>query len=267
MGKRKIDIIADDGCMFACGWPGGWASGAGAGAYGEDLLDEVREMGPGYESLRPTHRMDGDVSGVCVLARTSAAQRHIVRQFRGGAVETLYLALVGGCVEEDEGEVDKPVAPKPGGRGLMRIERKRGRPAKTSWRVLARYRGSALLLCRSQTDVRHQVRVHMQAAGYPLLVDPAYGGGGALMLSSFKARYRLKPGRKERALIARPSLHAMQMDLAHPETGASCRLQARPPKDFRAAVHQLNSHASTGVPFDLTGFPQWCASPQECAES
>jgi len=73
----------------------------------------------------------------------------------------------------------------------------------------------------------------------PLAVDPAYGGGRELMLSSFKSGYRPSRRRAEKPLLARLSLHVARIAFDHPESGSRLSLSAAPPRDFRAAVQQL----------------------------
>lgn len=256
MSRKDIEVIAEDQWLVAANKPAGLVT-----AHGQEdeptLIDVLRQDSGRFDGLRLVHRLDRETSGVCLLARTYEAQRHLARQFQDRTVEKLYLALVAGYVADESGEIEAPIGPRPGNRRLMRVDRKHGKPAHTLWRLLARYRGAALLLCRPLSGRTHQIRVHLESVGHPLLVDPAYGGGPSLLLSSFKKDYRPKADRDERPLIARVSLHAMQLDLRHPAKDEPLRLQAPPPKDFRAAINQLNHHAATGVPFDPHSFPQW----------
>lgn len=194
------------------------------------------------EPFRIVQRLDKDTSGLIVYARTLEAQRSLVRQFEHRLVEKVYLALVSGHVEQD-GEIDLPLnLEKVGDR--VRIARRHGKPALTSYRVLERLPGNTLLECRPRTGRTHQIRVHLAAIGHPLTVDPHYGGGEALLLSHYKHRYRLNRTGQERPLMDRLTLHAHKLTFEHPRTGQRLTLEAPLPKDFRAALTQLRRVAA-----------------------
>ena len=106
--------------------------------------------------------------------------------------------------------------------------------------------GFALLECRPRTAVPGQIRRHLAAVGMPLAVDPVFGGADELMLSSFKAGYRPSRRHGEKPLIARATLHAESVRFRHPKTGAPMRLEAPIPRDFRAALHQLDRFGRIG---------------------
>jgi RluA family pseudouridine synthase len=206
----------------------------------------ARQLGWPEEALKPVHRLDEGTSGVLVIARSRDDQRHLCRQFARRQVEKVYYALVVGQPAEDTGQIALPIGRKPRTPGKMRIDTREGRKALTEWRVLQRYSGMSLLECRPRTGRTHQVRLHLNAAGFPLVVDPLYGGRGGLMLSSFKSDYRASKRHPEKPLISRLTLHAAAIELAHPATGAAMRFDAPLPKDFRAALNQLQKHAAVG---------------------
>ncbi len=99
--------------------------------------------------------------------------------------------------------------------------------------------GTTLLECRPLTGRRHQIRVHLAAAGHPLTVDPLYGGGQSVLLSHYKPGYRPSRRHDERPLINRLTLHAARLTIEHPRSGERMTFEAPLPKDLRATINQL----------------------------
>jgi tRNA pseudouridine32 synthase / 23S rRNA pseudouridine746 synthase len=121
------------------------------------------------------HRLDKDTSGCLVLGRHPKAIARLNELFRNNEVDKVYWAVVEGGPEEDEGEIDLALAPKSPDRGWwMKVDPK-GQPSLTQWRVLGRSSGLTLLELRPITGRTHQLRVHCQASGFPILGDPIYG--------------------------------------------------------------------------------------------
>jgi RluA family pseudouridine synthase len=216
-----------------------------------DLLSKLRQDAACGDSLRLVHRLDKDTSGVLLLAKNLEAQRHLSLQFEHRQVRKLYLAIVSGCPADQEGSIDRPIAPDRRGRNRVQINADKGKAAVTRWRRLARFRSASLLVCKPLTGRTHQIRVHLQAAGFPLLVDPIYGRGEAFCLSSIKTDYRRKQGEQERPLLSRCSLHAVSLTFRHPATDGIMNTEAAPAKDFRLALDKLFQYDSVGEGIDL----------------
>jgi 23S rRNA-/tRNA-specific pseudouridylate synthase len=104
---------------------------------------------------------------------------------------------------------------------------------------LERFRDFTLLGLQPETGRTHQIRVHLQALGFPLAIDSLYGGGSALFLSAIKPSYKSKVYAAEYALMARLTLHAQVLRLAHPTHGGSIEVEAPLPKDFTAVLRNL----------------------------
>jgi 23S rRNA pseudouridine1911/1915/1917 synthase len=102
--------------------------------------------------------------------------------------------------------------------------------------------GVTLLRVFPVTGRRHQIRVHLKAMGYPLAVDPYYGGA-ALLLSEFKRHYKLGKFQEERPLINRLTLHAYKLTIVHPITMSEIILTAEYPKDFKSSLTALQKWA------------------------
>lgn len=194
------------------------------------LLHLLRELGRAGDRPRPAHRLDKDTSGALLVATTRAGLTALTAQLEAHTVEKTYLALVTGVPRAERGEVDQPLL---GARG------EEPRPALTRWEVVERFRRHALVRAWPVTGRPHQIRLHMQAIGHPLLVDPQHGGGTELLLSRIKRGYRGRRDEPERPLIARLTLHAQAVGFDSPADGRRVTVEAPLPDDFQVALRQL----------------------------
>ncbi len=236
--RLVVKLLHLDDSLVVVDKPAGVLSVPGRGSAPSiaDLLAAQRLI-PAGELPRVVHRLDRGASGVMVLGRTPDAQRRLCELFAKRKVDKVYLVLVQGFVAAD-GEVRLPLRVN---RDKLRVEvaKRNGKAARTAYRILERVVGHTLLECRPMTGRLHQIRVHLAAIGHPLAVDPKYGGGRAIFLSSYKAGYRPSRRRKERPLIARLTLHAARLAFQHPGSTAEVTFESPLPKDFQAALNQL----------------------------
>lgn len=189
------------------------------------------------------HRLDAGTSGLILFAKTEAAHRELCRQFAQHQVEKIYLALVKGEVRDEQFTIAHALAANPQRAGMMKIARD-GKPSVTAIRVLERFRGVSLIEAKPQTGRQHQIRVHLQASGHPLLVDPIYGQNEAFFLSAIKNKFHLKKGETEQPLIQRLTLHASALRFYHPERQELITLVAPEAKDFNIVVKNLRKYAA-----------------------
>jgi RluA family pseudouridine synthase len=257
-----VEVLLDDAELLAVNKPAGQLvipdrSGR------ETLAEIVAQLSGGDPTLRIVHRLDRDTSGVLLLARTIDAQRALSAQFEAHTVEKSYLALVRGVPAQEAGVVDLPLWLHPGQRKVV-VSTTQGKPARTRFVLLERLGPASLLRCSPESGRQHQIRVHLQAIGLPLLCDPLYAPASdalglagrsapergapaalpsALYLSSLKPGYRRNARREERPLLARLSLHAEAIAFDHPRDGGRRRIEAPLPKDLRATLHQLRQLA------------------------
>ncbi|HUR28573.1 MAG TPA: RluA family pseudouridine synthase [Planctomycetota bacterium] len=207
-----------------------------------DSLDAQFADRPSPPSLRIVHRLDRDTSGAMLVAKTIEAERELRVAFDDHQVEKTYLALVEGDFALDDGEtetIDLPLGPdtRRSGRVVVRDD---GKEARTVVSLERRFHGFSLLRCTPLTGRTHQIRVHLAARGFSLVVDPVYGRRKAFALSEFKAGYRKKPGRIESALIDRLSLHSARIVFPRVGvSGATVTVESPLPRDFSRVLKQL----------------------------
>ena len=210
----EAQILFEDNHLLALSKPAGLLTQA-ARAGDDNLLDRARELlrrrgdKPGKVYVGLVHRLDRNVTGVVLLARTSKAAGRLSRAFAAGGVDKRYVAVVEGRVAEG-GELRHRLGPRPGERGV-RVSPD-GKPALLSYRVVAVEGGRSLLLVRLHTGRKHQIRAQLAVAGHPVLGDLLYG--------------HATPH------VRRPALHAMGLRLEHRVRHTELVLRAPLPADM-----------------------------------
>ena len=170
--------------------------------------------------LRPgiVHRLDAGTSGLMVIARTDRAHEALAGMLKDHAIERRYLALVRGEVEHQAFAIDAPLGRRA---DKVVVDHTEGRPAETAFEVRERFDGLTLLEAIPKTGRTHQIRVHLQAIGHPIVGDKAYGGGG-------DAAKRLG--------LQRPFLHSWKVAFDQPLSGERIELEEPLPDDLGTAL-------------------------------
>lgn len=240
--QMEVSVLYEDNDLLVLDKPAGVSVLADRGS-DRCFLDILTERW-GEKGERPlvVHRLDKGTSGAIIFAKGSDAARAVSTQFETRTVKKTYLALVSGRPVPPEGTIDIPLAPHPGKPGIVVANAGRGKPALTFYRVIESFCSCSLVEARPQTGRTHQIRVHFKVLGYPLAVDPVYGGQSALYLSAFRRGYRPSPRRPEKPLLDRLSLHASAIEVRHPVTGEAVRFEAPLPQDFRITMRQLRKY-------------------------
>lgn len=241
----RAAILFQDDSILVVNKPAGVLSVPGRGE-GPPVADLLRrhKLVPADATLLIVHRLDRGASGVMVMARTTEAQRNLSAQWNERTVEKTYLALASGIIETS-GEVDLPLSVDRE-KAKVRVDRRKGKPSLTRYRVIEVVGGQTVLECVPVTGRLHQIRVHLSAIEHPLLVDPRYGGGRRFMLSRHKFNYRQNRREEERPLIARLTLHALRLSFDHPAGTGRVTFEAPIPKDLRATIAQLRHLNAAG---------------------
>ena len=165
-----------------------------------------------YAGAGIVHRLDFDTSGVMVIPLNAAALSNISKQFQARETQKMYTAVVAGLIEADSGVVDLPIAPDPDNRPKYKICEHDGKVSITEFRVMARDEQTQTTRVElfPVTGRSHQLRLHMQALGHPILGCEFYGNAQAL------------------AGADRLLLHATRLSFSHPETGESVQIECKP---------------------------------------
>jgi 23S rRNA pseudouridine1911/1915/1917 synthase len=222
-------VLYEDAALLAIDKPPGMvvhpAPGARRGTLVNALLHRLGSLAGVGSPERPgiVHRLDRDTSGVLLVARTAAALEALARQFRERRVEKQYVALVRGALAAT-GTIDRPIGRHPRERKRMSVRSRHGRPAVTRWAALERFPGLTLVRLMPETGRTHQLRVHLAAAGHPIVGDRVYGG---------------RPGAAQAVPFPRQALHAEEIRFAHPVDGRPMTVRAPLPPDIAALLATL----------------------------
>jgi 23S rRNA pseudouridine1911/1915/1917 synthase len=174
------------------------------------------------------HRLDKDTSGCMVIARNDDTHVALSAQFASRKVEKIYQALVCGEMPRVKGEIRAAIARHSSHRKRMAVDEELGRHARTSYRVLERLNGATLTEATLHTGRTHQIRVHFQFLGFPLVGDLTYGNRQNQKLEEL-TNYR----------APRQMLHAAKLAFTHPRSGKRVQFEAPLPEDFRDALSAL----------------------------
>ncbi|MEG4678923.1 RluA family pseudouridine synthase [Enterobacter cloacae] len=201
-----IEILWQDEHLLLITKPSGLLSLSGKNPQN---LDSVHyRLVQSFPGCTLVHRLDFGTSGLMVIARNKAINAALCQQFSQRSVEKVYSALLCGHVENDEGVIDAPIAKDPALFPLMSISAVNGKPARSRYRVVERlHQNAAMPLTRveltPETGRTHQLRIHCQLLGHPILGCDLYGG-------------RAWPGSET---TPRLMLHASQLNFIHPVSG------------------------------------------------
>ena len=185
------------------------------------------------------HRLDRDTSGVICFAKNEVAHRYLSMLFQERDVNKFYAGLVIGIVNPPEGRIENALAEHPAANGKM-IVAKKGKIAVTDYKVVEQWPLYSLLQFQIHTGRTHQIRVHMQSIGHPIVCDELYGDGQPFLLSNIKRKYRMsEKDEQEKPLLNRLGLHAYRIEFQK-EDGQLVNAEATLPRDIAACVKQLN---------------------------
>lgn len=222
---EPLRIVYEDEHMLVVDKPAGLvvhpARGHRQGTLSQ-LLASVAAGGPDPERAGIVHRLDRDTSGLLVVARSEEAHRGLQQALSQREIVREYLALVHGRPPARTGTIEAPIGRDRADRTRMAIDGARPREARTHFAIERAIGPFTLLRLRLDTGRTHQIRVHLQAIGHPVVGDPQYGRHGGTSGA-------------EQLGLTRQFLHAARLSLVHPFTGERLELVSPLPEDLRAA--------------------------------
>jgi 23S rRNA pseudouridine1911/1915/1917 synthase len=231
-----LDILFEDKSMLVVNKPAGLVVHPAAGHEEHTLVNALLYHCKGSLSgiggvARPgiVHRLDKETSGCLVVAKNDETHLALSEQFSGRVVKKIYHAILCGEVPRETGEIHAAIARHPTHRKRMAVhDDGDGRAAHTSYAVLEKLNHATLVEAQIHTGRTHQIRVHFQFLGYPVVGDETYGA---------KQNKKLK----ELANYTAPRvlLHAKELSFVHPRTQKTVKFSAPLPKDFKEALKFL----------------------------
>jgi len=233
--EMPLDILFEDEALLVLNKPPGLVVHPAAGHEEHTLVNALLHHCAGQLSgiggvARPgiVHRLDRDTSGCLVVAKNDDTHLALSAQFASRKVEKVYHAIVCGEMQRDKGEIRAAIARHPSHRKRMAVDDDLGRAARTSYHVLERLRGATLVEAILHTGRTHQIRVHFQFLGFPLIGDETYGN-----------RQNQRLAELTRYTAERQMLHAFRLAFIHPRTGKRVNFEAPRPPDFVEALSEL----------------------------
>jgi 23S rRNA pseudouridine1911/1915/1917 synthase len=230
-----LDIIFEDETLLVLNKPAGIVVHPAAGNEEHTLVNALLHHCRGQLSgiggvARPgiVHRLDKDTSGCLVVAKNDDTHVALSTQFAGRSVEKLYRALVCGEMPRDRGEIRAAIARHTSHRKRMAVDEESGRQARTSYHVLERLNAATHVEAVLHTGRTHQIRVHFQHLGYPLIGDLTYGNRQNQKVEDLTTYH-----------APRQMLHAAHLGFMHPRSGKRVQFEAPLPEDFVDAIQAL----------------------------
>lgn len=223
----NLDIVYEDEYVAVINKPKGMVVHPGAGVNEHTLVNgllyEMDDLSEINGVLRPgiVHRIDKDTTGLLMVAKNDVAMKSLTEQLKNHECKREYVALVYGTFDNNLGKINAPIARSKLDRKKMAVD-KNGKTAITNFEVLKRYKDYTLVKCRLETGRTHQIRVHFEYIGHPLVGDKVYG---------------------RRKVIGDQGqfLHAKTIGFKHPKDGKWMEFDSELPKYFSDFLKELEN--------------------------
>ena len=246
--EMNLNIIYEDDTVLLINKPAGLVVHPAAGNWTGTLLNGLLAYCPELTQIPRAgivHRLDKDTSGLMVVAKTLAAQNHLVQQLQARTVKRIYRAVVNGVVPF-AGKIDSLIGRDPHNRLKMAVLLFGGKKAITHIKVLERYFAHSYVECELETGRTHQIRVHMREANHPLAGDPVYGNPRHVCNDDVKETVKA---------LGRQALHAYRLSFIHPKTLETLSFEAKLPEDIYHLLSVLR--LESGLDSSLSREEDW----------
>lgn len=222
-----LDIIYEDEDVVVVNKARGMVVHPAAGNYTGTLVNALlyhcHNLSGINGVIRPgiVHRLDKDTSGIMICAKNDAAHLSLSEQIQNKTAQRTYLAVVRGNIKNDSGTIETQIARDKNDRKKMAVVTEGGRQAITEYEVMERFGKYTIVKCRLKTGRTHQIRVHMEYLGYPLVGEPKY--------SPMKTPFSING----------QALHSLTLSFVHPRTHEQMSFEAPLPEDMKKIVTRL----------------------------
>ena len=243
--KISLDILYDDDDIIIINKPSGVVVHPGAGNYENTIVNGLlykyqNKLSSIGGKLRPgiVHRIDKDTSGVIVVAKNDNAHINLSQQFSKHTIKRTYEAIIWGSLKPQSGTIQEKISRSVRNRQLMAVRKEKGKIAITNYKTLKIFQNLnlpkiSLIECQLETGRTHQIRVHMNFQGNPIMGDKSYG-------KSKKKFKKIDPIIENQInTFNRQALHAKSLGFLHPKTRKELFFEARRPEDFDALIKNL----------------------------
>ncbi len=223
-----LDIIYEDDDVIVVNKVRGMVVHPAAGNYSGTLVNALlyhcKNLSGINGVIRPgiVHRLDKDTSGIMICAKNDQAHLSLSQQIQAKTAQRTYLAVVRGNIKTDSGIIETQIARDKNDRKKMAVVKENGRDAVTEYEVVERFGKYTLVRCKLRTGRTHQIRVHMEYLGYPLVGDPKY--------SPMKTPFAIQG----------QALHSQTLEFTHPRTGERMHFEAALPEDMHKIIMRLH---------------------------
>ena len=235
-----LNIVYEDDDVLVVNKPAGMVVHPGHGHFSGTLINALAfhlglSQGPDAEDERMgilVHRIDKDTSGLLLVAKNPEAQLNLAGQFFVHSIDRLYVAVVWGNIQEDEGTITTTIGRDPNDRLRFRVydDPEKGKIAITHYKVIERLGFITVVECRLETGRTHQIRVHMSHIGHPLFNDERYGGSEIRKGTIYTKYKQFIQNCFE--ICPRQALHAKTLGFDHPSSGKRVFFDSPLPEDM-----------------------------------
>ena len=243
--KIPLDILYEDDDIIIINKSPGVVVHPGAGNYDKTIVNGLlfkykNNLSNIGGKLRPgiVHRIDKDTSGVIVVAKNDNAHVNLSEQFSNHTINRVYEALIWGSLKPQNGKINEKISRSIRNRQLMAVRKEKGKTAITNYKTLKVFQNFnlpkiSLIECKLETGRTHQIRVHMNFKGNPILGDKSYGKS--------KRKFKKIDFNIEKKInnFNRQALHAKSLGFIHPVTKKEIFFEAKRPKDFDNLIKGL----------------------------
>ena len=222
-----LDIVYEDDDVIVVNKPKGLVVHPGAGNQEHTLANALKFHSDKLSTLngefRPgiVHRIDKDTAGLLIVAKNDNAHAFLSSQLQDHTLARKYYALVLGVISENSGKIIAPIGRDQKYRQKMAVDLMHGKDAETNFKVIERFKDSTLVECSLKTGRTHQIRVHMNYIGHPVIGDPVYGKGNRALYDDGQL------------------LFAHEIHFIHPKTKKEMTFKVDLPKYFKEILEQL----------------------------